>query len=183
MKECTICSSSRSNYKCAKCRVPYCSVTCYTAHKELCSPLQIVVSESAVIADVQGELGILDKHTTAKSSTSLGVFKGNYTSSSSGVQSPEDGILHKIQLTALDEDAEIQILLRSHRLGEHILYIDSAPDRSRALKRLRESHPEFEYFVDKILKTCTASEGKVGVEKNRQHALKEDLKALVKQAE
>ena len=61
-------------------------------------------------------------------------------------------LLSSEQLHALDRDQELQTLLRSERLTKHILHIDEAPDRVKALKRLRSTVPEFHAFCGAILK-------------------------------
>ena len=150
MKECTICSSPSSKYKCAKCRVPYCCVKCYSVHKEVCC------------AGEGQELRKSEESTTvAKDSRS-------------------EAIIPIEHLHALDKDADIQALLRSKRLAEHILMIDDAGDRPLALKRLRDSHPEFNGFVTSVLRIVNESTLHAVTRKSKQiQAVKEELHALV----
>ena len=88
-------------------------------------------------------------------------------------------ILHNSQLAALDKDADLQRLLRSERLMAHIRAVDLAPDRPRALKRLREAHPEFNDFVGKAVKVVSCPALQTGADELQRRAAQEERKAAV----
>jgi hypothetical protein len=147
MKECQVCSSSSSKYKCAKCRVPYCCVKCYSTHKDICA-------------------GKEQKRSDLESTNQK--------------ESHSDAIIPIEHLQALDKDSEIQVLLRSKRLAEHILMIDDAGDRPLALKRLRDTHPEFNGFVTNVLRVVNESTlHAVTKDIKKTQVLKEELQALI----
>jgi len=163
-KECSVCAKAGSSYKCAQCRIPYCSVACYKTHKDICNKAAPVNIHKPGPEAARG------------STDSAG---------GAGVRGTESIILHASQLAALDKDPEIQRLLRSERLKEHIHAVDSAPDRCRALKRVRSSHPEFDEFVAKSVSVVSNRDLQTGMDELRraaQELRKAEVARLIEEA-
>jgi hypothetical protein len=169
-KECSVCAKAASSYKCAHCRTPYCSVTCYKAHKDICSKVGHVAVHKPELEGARG------------SSDSAGL--GGTVTATRGRDAGAI-ILHESQLAALDKDPELQKLLRSERLRAHIQAVDAAPDRARALKRLRLSHPDFDGFVAKTVSVVSSRDLQTGADELRraaQDARKAAVARLVEEA-
>ncbi|KAL7714361.1 HIT-type domain-containing protein [Entamoeba marina] len=45
---CSVCTLNPSKYKCPKCLIPYCGVTCYQNHKQQCKPIEQSLPLSSV---------------------------------------------------------------------------------------------------------------------------------------
>lgn len=150
MKLCIECSKE-ANYKCPKCREPYCSSICCNAHKLKCS-------EGGEIARPKTE-PILSSATPAEGS------------SSSTVSLVHQMLLPK-QLDALRDSVWIRDALKSQRLCSQIKAIDeSTPEqRQQALKIIRASNPEFDSFVTKLCESVEINSvvARVGVKRKAE---------------
>jgi hypothetical protein len=155
-KDCTVCGIVDSKYKCAQCRLPYCCVNCCKKHKEVC-----VVTGSTI------------KYVPSQSNKDITSTTNTESIPSSAI------ILNEHQLSALNNNNDVNRLLRSERLKAHIEAVDTAPDRSLALKKLRLSHPEFDLFVCNMLQVVTASENLSESEDELHKAAREERRREV----
>ena len=121
---CVICSKEKCTYKCPKCRVSYCSVICCSEHKQSCGAASLHFPSPAHSVQVPTPTDI--EVLLLKPETKAAVLNSHW----------------------------LKDMLKSKRLREDILAIDSAPSTSRQslLKKLRATNPEFEGFVDTLLK-------------------------------
>lgn len=126
-KICLICSKHATKYRCPKCDVKYCSLGCFKTHKESCQVNSVSAKELTPPAARED------------------------TSSSKEDPSLSLKILSSSQKEKLRNSKNLQEVLRSKRLRDHITEVDSAPDRQNALKCLRSKNQEFESFLQDIL--------------------------------
>lgn len=129
-------------YKCPLCVLPYCSVGCCKSHKLVCSEQLRVQFDSGT------------ENTTV-----------NTASCSSSSSNSFVTLLSSKQIEALKSSNVIRNALKSKRLREHIISIDSLPTsttnddvkKRKCLEAMRMKNPFFEEFIDTMLKELTNS--------------------------
>lgn len=135
-KQCVVCNSKKSPYRCPRCRAFYCSKDCCARHKDqlFCNPNS-------------------DNVTSSSSSSQ----KKDQEDQTQAVETDEQiKMLTEEQKTSLRNDKKLKSLLQSNKLKRHIVAIDSAPDRPAALKKMRLNNPHFESVVDVILNALSS---------------------------
>ena len=170
---CSICQDAAGRYKCPRCRLPYCSVICCKTHKETCgqqqqqqSPqLQDTDSRSPPDADTPATIAsqeqlptpLVSPHppvsTTAgssSSSSSSGSSSGSGSGSTSGISSGSSSSNGELDIIT---EQQKQQLARSREVCDKIVEIDGAGVNRRSLLKKARANPEFEGFVDLILRT------------------------------
>jgi hypothetical protein len=123
--KCSQCLNA-SKYKCPKkgCNARYCSVACCKEHKNSCAHIE----------------NIIDKNTT------LVIIE----SQNSDTRDSELNLLTDSQKETLKSSIKLNNVLKSKRLRECIVQIDSSRNRQASLKAARKN-PEFEEFIDTLL--------------------------------
>ncbi|KAF9688464.1 hypothetical protein SADUNF_Sadunf02G0199800 [Salix dunnii] len=123
--KCQVCNEAESKYKCPSCRVPYCSLVCFTKHKE--TPCTIPVSvEEKPVADLQ----VVERRP---------------------IRVDETGeVLLKLQLESIASSSEIRNDLMDESLQKLILKIDCSTDPESELDAAM-GVDVFRIFTDKIL--------------------------------
>jgi zinc finger HIT domain-containing protein 3 len=124
--QCTVCDAQKAPYKCPKCRVKYCSVSCCSIHSKSC-------------VATKPPIPTIEKKAECTLST---------------IQDDDDTLLSKNQKKKLQASVELRSKLKSKRLWKDICLVDTGEDRQQALKRKRQS-PEFEEFVQLLLHTVS----------------------------
>ncbi|XP_060718417.1 zinc finger HIT domain-containing protein 3 isoform X1 [Tachysurus vachellii] len=119
MVVCVVCSEQVPKYRCPVCRIRYCSVGCFKKHKndDLCQPVKEATRPAPCPDSCQSRAGepwanddLLDE------------------------DSQSDKVpLHKLQL--LGESKELMTLLQNPHLRKLMLSVDSAADKSKAMKK------------------------------------------------
>lgn len=132
---CSICHQSVSKYKCPKCRAQYCSLTCSNLHKTCCQPTATVSLPTTTEEEDQ----------PLKQNTRRNTFTSNDTTTTHVKLSNK-------ALDLLTTSAIVQKSLQSKRLREDILKVETASNRQEALKKLRTQNPEFEEFVQSLVR-------------------------------
>ncbi|KAJ6941612.1 zinc finger HIT domain-containing protein 3 [Populus alba x Populus x berolinensis] len=123
--KCQVCHEVESKYKCPSCRVPYCSLVCFTKHKE--TPCAIPVSvEEKPAADVK----VVEKRPVK-------------------VDEPGE-VLLKLQLESIASSSEIRNDLMDESLQKLIHKIDCSTDPETELD-VAMGVDVFRIFTDKIL--------------------------------
>jgi zinc finger HIT domain-containing protein 3 len=143
---CCVCQEAGGRYKCPKCRLPYCSVSCCRTHKEACGQQQL-----------QAESDIDIKSSTTSPSTSAIVcppptIANDSSSNCSG--SNDLDIITDLQKQQLANCKEVRDMLKSKRMRDKIAEIDGAGGARRDVLKKARSNPEFEGFVDLMLRTA-----------------------------
>lgn len=137
---CIVCDKTNASYRCPKCRANYCSKDCCKTHQES--------SCLKVGEDVSLTNGSKIDSVIANAETS--VVK----------QAPREDFVTMLtseQKSRLRKDRRIQDLLGSKRLRAHLDMVDTAHDRSAALKKLRMTNPDFSAFIDLVSDVVTGS--------------------------
>ena len=142
---CSVCREGERRYKCPVCVAPYCSLTCYKSHKEICQ--------------------------TKTQRTGAGGTEQHYidTGGPPGLTTQQDfGFAHlfptantvpheKLQL--LDKSDKLKEILTNPNLREFLLFLDSSEDKAMLMRKaMRE--PLFLEFVDVCLDTLHPERGK-----------------------
>ncbi|XP_040193814.1 zinc finger HIT domain-containing protein 3 [Rana temporaria] len=126
---CCVCKAESVKYRCPRCRVRYCSLTCCKTHKETCVPKEATTSTEASFL-ARGE-----PHQTKA---------GDLT---------EDDDSDKVslqKLKMLDESDELKHLLLNPHLQRLISALDQAENKDQELKKYMQE-PLFVEFADKCL--------------------------------
>jgi hypothetical protein len=139
-KNCVICTKEKSSYKCPRCSSFYCSVACCTTHKEICG--------KDVLPIVSDKLEILPN----LSLTSLSPLLPPSSTLSNDDKDNSDLLLGNDRINILLTSKWLQDTLKSKRLRDDILSVDSSINRQESLQKLRKINPHFEEFVDLLLK-------------------------------
>jgi hypothetical protein len=147
---CSVCDVSDGRYKCPQCRLAYCSVGCCKTHKQSCGQKQTDTETETAVADSSSAKA----HVSAlipPSTATIDVFDSN-----------DLAIITDLQKKQLSDCKEIRDILKSKRLRDKISEIDcSGNTRRTALKNAR-SNPEFEEFLDLMLRTIKYKEEEKG---------------------
>ena len=146
-RQCCICSEA-ADYRCPKCRLRYCGVDCFRAHKAQCEAAGKLASEQAPVS--------------AKPACTPPLPSGP-------VDEEDDAYrvtLSDAQLHKLHQSAGVVQALRDSRLRKLLTAIDTAPDREAALERARVQDEHFRVFIDTMLNAVGYAEpvtgGRVG---------------------
>jgi hypothetical protein len=130
-KDCVVCQKENANYRCPCCRARYCSVTCCSTHKTSCS--QLDQKEK----DANGEL---DNESLKKEAVTESCPK----------REDSQRILTEAEKNKLKCSDALINQLKSKRLVDELLRIDTADDRQGELKKAR-NNPELESFMNLLL--------------------------------
>lgn len=135
-KVCVTCCKENCSYKCPKCLSPYCSLGCWGSHKLLCPAIvsKPGADDAVPVPANQDVLSMIAK----------------------SVESTRDDqieILQPSEKEGIRKSTKLQSLLKSKRLRDDILCVDSSSDRAAALKAMRTKNPEFNQFVEDLLRT------------------------------
>lgn len=131
MTLCQVCSNVEKKYKCPKCSILYCSVTCFKVH-ECQKP-----SENIVIIDRNQHLEI-DAHSYL-------------------IETPEEYLLPKEKLESLKYSSEVKKLLENPHLRQFLQHAHETYNPGGFLK-LAMQEPLFIEFADACLKTIHPEE-------------------------
>mmetsp|Transcript_6282 Transcript_6282/g.10265 ORF Transcript_6282/g.10265 Transcript_6282/m.10265 type:complete len:201 (-) Transcript_6282:44-646(-) len=147
-EKCGVCLIADSRYKCPKCRAPYCSVGCCKTHKETCSQLQLVknTDNSNEHDNVSSTSEAARK--THSSSASAPFMEDDSTE----LSSDQFHIITAQQKKQLSGCREVRDMLKSKRLRDKIAEIDGAGGARRAALKRARTNPEFEQFLDIMLR-------------------------------
>lgn len=132
MTLCQICSKIQKKYKCPKCFVLYCSVTCFKVH-ECQKP-----SEDIFAIDKKGQNLEIDAHSYL-------------------IETPEEYLLPKEKLESLKHSTELKSLLDNPHLRQFLQHAHETYNPSGFLK-LAMQEPLFIEFADACLKTIHPEE-------------------------
>lgn len=133
MKQCIICNKENSNYKCPRCKTPYCSLACCKTHKQDCADVPSA-SATTVVTSSTSKIG-------NEAHKSIEAVKHTY---------PD--LLTQEHMKKLESTPWlVKMLAGSKRLRDDIKSVDSATDRQAALTRIKLAKPHFGEFVDKLL--------------------------------
>lgn len=129
---------------------PYCSSACCTAHKESCPALVNGFAAESTINLSPDVTHPIDKQLSEmvlpdNAAVSVKSFDGELV------------FLQSQEKEGMMQSQELRSMLRSKRLRDDIMLVDSSKDRQAALKALRARNPEFNSFVDVMLK-CVGAE-------------------------
>ena len=130
---CSVCQQVGNKYKCPKCRAIYCSMACNTVHKTCCQPT------------TSSPAGTSTEEQPLDNKTRRSTFTTNNTTTTHVKLSNE-------ALQLLSKSTSLQKALQSKRLREDILKVETASNRQVALKKLRIQNPEFEEFVQSLVR-------------------------------
>ena len=136
LMSCSVCLQARSKYKCPKCRASSCTVACSILHKTCCQP--IIISPKPTTEEEQQQ--------SLKHNTRRHTFSSNETTTTTHIK------LSNQALQLLTTSTTVQKSLQSKRLREDILKVETASNRQDALKKLRTQNPEFEEFVQSLVR-------------------------------
>ncbi len=118
VKTCVICATERPNYKCPRCRKPYCSIKCNKEHKELHN---CVDDKNGDPAETEKESIIL------KSSSSREKIHAKSKEDYVERQTRGARMLDQNELLKLENSSYVRdIVSRSKRLRDSIAAIDTA---------------------------------------------------------
>ena len=145
-KNCIICSSNNSKYKCPICNSFYCSILCYKSHKEKC------------YKEVKGNMA--DKNEKIENNNSIPPLN---------LDEDEDIILSEKELSVLKTNKSIMTKIKNKKLLKILKEIDSTKYKKRTLERKMESDTDFKEFTTEILKT-------LGFIKNHEFINKKQVK-------
>ena len=143
MKECCICNTDMSSYRCPKCSLNYCSIDCCKSHKTTCSrPTSGPKTDNNLGPSVESGLD-------PKTDNNLGPSVESVDKQVVDTQNldVDDNILEKVKF-----DKELMKQLSSKKLQRQLLDIDSSADQIHALKKLRRNCPDIEVFFCTLLK-------------------------------
>jgi hypothetical protein len=138
---CIACRAENAKYKCPKCRARYCSVACSKAHKE-----------NAEACEAMRAFSNTDKLAIAPSTAETSGVPLQGEEANKHDSSGQFRLLSEDEKQKLLSNEEITAAIRSKRLRDDLDTIDSAKNRTAALRRAR-NNPEFEEFVQKMLKS------------------------------
>lgn len=156
MKECVVCQKVNSNYRCPTCRLHYCSVSCCTTHKLNCET-------QTNQTKVEGEKGAGhgDRPSNSDGIVPVESIKIQDNQSKKIMQISSDTDQQRILTTEekqkLADSSELLERLKSKRLRNELIKIDTAENRQEELKKLRKNS-EFDHFISFLLSTL--EEGK-----------------------
>lgn len=131
-RTCCICSEP-AEYKCPKCRLRYCAVECFKAHKAQCEEAAEKAREQAPVA------------AAAHRPPPDAIQKEDHEDDAYRV------VLAPSQLHSLHQSADVVQALRDSRLRKLLTSIDTAPDREAALEKARLQDEHFRAFLDTML--------------------------------
>ena len=132
MSVCVVCQEASNKYKCPKCKAIYCSVKCYKVHKE---------------QDCQ-------RGTPGQSNSSDAPDTNIDTEEKVMVDEDLPKVLSTQQLNKLSSSSYIKSTLKSKRLREHVVAIDSivnSNERRNELHKMRKNNVQFNEFIVKML--------------------------------
>ncbi|KAM9209766.1 zinc finger HIT domain-containing protein 3 isoform 2-T6 [Dugong dugon] len=140
---CVVCLE-KPKYRCAACRVPYCSVTCFRKHKEQCNP---------------------ETHPVKKESSSLPIKttkpvenKDDESSIADFLNSDEEEDRVSLQnLKNLGDSAPLRSLLLNPHLRQLMVSLDQGDDKAK-LMRAYMQEPLFVEFADCCLRIVEPSQ-------------------------
>jgi hypothetical protein len=139
-KECVVCQKVNSSYKCPKCLSPYCCSGCWATHKQSCAAQLVANAVDSVAVDILAPVAPVESMRTIS-------------------KDQKAAILLPEQREGLRKSKELRSLLKSKRLRDDITCIDSSADRQATLKAMRTKNPEFNQFVDLLLKSVSDNKG------------------------
>lgn len=127
---CQVCDKDPPKYKCPKCEIHYCSLGCYKAHKDTCTPVaKPPAPDPAALASAAGAVETDATRTT----------RGN-----------DLDRLNAGTLLKLGEDDRMIRLLKNKPLRDLLREVDSSPDPEMAMRAAMDL-PIFIEFVDHCL--------------------------------
>lgn len=129
---CSICTQNVTKYRCPKCDIKYCTHVCFKTHKTTCE---------------DKETARLTSQNTHQEISLPSIVRDDASTSRSL------SILSASQKEKLRNSKQIQNILKSKRLRDHIQDIDSASDRQKSLRNLRSKNKEFDSFLKDLLVT------------------------------
>lgn len=125
--KCTICVEVISKYKCPKCQVDYCSVSCYKAHKASCS----CVKNTPVVIVKAEETEEIHENVN---------------------KNEEFDKLSEDSLSKLKSNEELKELLSNEHLRNLLQQLDSSSNKEADLSKLMKE-PIFTEFTNECLST------------------------------
>merc|ERR1712051_592613 len=151
---CTVCRSEERKYKCPGCLAGYCSVPCYTSHKEVCQSHQAAVEQHYI---------------------DTGAGDGLSSHSDFAHLFPTPNTIPQEKLQLLEKSEKLKEILSNHHLREFLLFLDSSEDKAMLMRKaMRE--PLFLEFVDVCLDT-------IEPERNKDLTDEELMKVIQEQVE
>lgn len=141
-KQCIVCLKEKANYRCPSCRERYCSVICCTRHKLNCNNDKII-NKNNETNEQQQEQEQQEEHEKEE--------KVKHEEKKEEIKEMSNRLLNEIEKNQIRHSKIINDMLKSKRLREQLLKIDSSDDnRQIELKKARKNE-EFENFVNIIL--------------------------------
>merc|ERR1711913_63727 len=141
---CSVCREGERRYKCPVCVAPYCSLTCYKSHKEVC---QTETQRTGAGGTEQHYIDTGGPGLTAQQDFGFAhLFPTANTV-------PQD----KLQL--LEKSDKLKEILTNPNLREFLLFLDSSEDKAMLMRKaMRE--PLFLEFVDVCLNALHPERGR-----------------------
>ncbi|XP_077337227.1 zinc finger HIT domain-containing protein 3 isoform X1 [Lithobates pipiens] len=133
---CCVCKGKSVKYRCPRCRVRYCSLTCCKTHKETCVPKEATASTEASFL-ARGE--------------------SHWNKAGDLTEDDESDQVSLQKLKMLDESDELKHLLLNPHLQRLVAALDQAENKDQELKKYMQE-PLFVEFADKCLSIVDAEE-------------------------
>ena len=165
--KCSVCQEvDQPNYKCPKCRAPYCSVACCRKHKEHCSttPNECQPYQESKYLDRNGNRHVFKNHQAGAPLNQQG------SAASHSFSHERDDINLQItpsMLEALHSSVWLEAELKDAGLRQLIQDVVSASSnvlknwsnssityQQACLGKLQEEYPRFRHFMNKLLVIC-----------------------------
>mmetsp|Transcript_6392 Transcript_6392/g.19329 ORF Transcript_6392/g.19329 Transcript_6392/m.19329 type:complete len:138 (+) Transcript_6392:499-912(+) len=125
VQRCQVCEESEAKYRCPRCLIPFCSVSCSKKHNLV--PCSAPVTLPEVSQEQPGATGDGD-----------------------GEDGEGEGVISDQLMEHLATDPSVQEYLKDQRFRAVLRSIDSSKDRRRELERLMKDG-EFVEFADAVL--------------------------------
>eukprot|EP01084_Bolivina_argentea_P151306 264114_1 len=140
-EQCIICGIGNPKYRCPRCLVRYCSVSCFRAHRK-----EDKVGRCCGNQNVTG-----DNRNLKHQRRDVKPVQNNGESKGEGVVMDEMWSLGEKHERILRESVMIRKSMNDPRFQRLLLEVDSAEDREMELNLRRNNEPGFAEFLDGIL--------------------------------
>lgn len=143
---CAVCADAAARYKCrCAARTPYCSASCFKAHKASSCRAEEEAAEARLAARKARE----EAEARAAAEAAARPPAGGVTERTQGKNREN---LSEAQLRALAGTAAVRDALSSAELRRIIESVDSAEDRPRRLELVLANNPDFAAFTNDVLR-------------------------------
>ena len=149
MASCGICKVAPHKYKCPQCRIRYCSVACFKAHKadgNACSEACVKTNPSAPSSS--------SSSSSLAASSSDGSWRQYAAQARPVAEDDEDEsmpVLTDGQRSGIDGSTAVREALQSDELKVLVASLLGSPNRNAALKAELQNNPRFRAFADQML--------------------------------